>query len=128
MNDEKLIELAKLVLQQSIHSNLSWEETADKNTYQATLSKFVIRIGSRSSKYDQGEMDYLFSLVNSDGVAIESFDDVQLSNWIKKSPIPSDVNGYVILQEIYKNAKRKALGVDEALNDVLKELQGLPPF
>jgi hypothetical protein len=128
MTDEKLVELAKLVLHQTNFGNLGWEETAVKNTFQTTIAKYVIRISECQSKYEQGETDYVLSLINHEGLIIESFDDVQLSNWIKVSPQPSDVNGYVIMKDIFVNAKRKAMGVDKALDDVLKELGNLPPF
>lgn len=128
MTDEKLIELARLVLEQTNFNNLTWEETAAKDTFQATLSKYVIRVNSRSSIYEQAGTDYILTLVNQDGTIVESFDDVELTKLIKHYPLPTDLTGYAIMEEIFKNAKRHALGVDKALDDVLKELKRLPPF
>ena len=129
MTDDKIIELVNLVHSRTSVGTLKWEETVSPNMLQTTLSKYVIRIKVTANQaQDPDEVDYEISLVNSDGITLDSITDIELSKLLKNIPGQAGTNGYILMADIFKNAKRKALGVDKAYDDVLKELTDLPPF
>jgi hypothetical protein len=126
MTDAKIIELALVLHDRS--SMMPWEETANPQIFQSTLSNAVVRIKMGPSRETQGEVDYEIAIVNSNGMIIESFDDAALNRMVKNYSQYEEVRGYSVMAEIYQTAKRKALGVDKTLDDVLKELKDMPPF
>lgn len=128
MTDQKFIELAQIIADRTSLGAMSWEETSSEDMFQATLSKYVIRIKSSPSREVQDDVDYEINILNSDGARIESFTDSELTQILKKSGATSETNGYLLMKELFKNAKRSALGVDKALDDILKELKDSPPF
>jgi hypothetical protein len=128
MTDLKFIELAKIIATRTSEGAMTWEETGSEDAFQATLSKYIIRIKSSPSEQVPDEWDFEITILNSDGARLESFNDTDLTQLLKKSGDGNDPNGYVLMREIFKNAKRNALGVDKALDDILKELKELPPF
>ena len=127
MTDEKFIELARLIDDRTTSGAMKWEETGVDSLFQATLSKFVIRIKASQSNFAD-EIDYEISIMGRNGTMLESFSDMELSRILKNHPNAVEKNGYILMDHIFKNAKRTALGIDKAIDDVLKELNDLPPF
>ena len=59
---------------------------------------------------------------------LDSITDSELTQLFRKSTrIVMGKSGFDIMASIFKNAKRQALGVDKALDDILSELDDEPP-
>lgn len=63
---------------------------------------------------DQGE-DYGISIVNKEGLVIEELDDVSLSASGFRKPLER-------MQDLYRRARRRAMGVERALDEILSSL------
>ena len=125
MTEEKLVQLADKIEERSAAGTMRWEQTASNNEFQTTLSSFVIRIVCSPG---ENGIDYAIRLTDSNGEELESITDVELSKLTRK--ISRGVNskgGFEVMESIFKNAKRQALGVDKALDDILSELDDEPP-
>jgi hypothetical protein len=115
--------MAEKIEQRSEGGTLNWEKTASDYEFQATLSSFVIRI--RCNVTNEGA-DYVLSLTDNQGVNLESISDVELTKMIKRTGVYSK-SAFDLMENIFKNAKRHALGVEKALDDILTELNDVPP-
>ena len=128
MTEEKLIEFVTKLEAKTLSGNVKWEETAATDVFQATLSSFVIRI-CRSEARD-GSTDLEIDLVSKDGTIIESLSDGQFLRMVRKYQSAGallEVNAHGVMESIFTSARRMALGVDKALDDVLSELNGESP-
>jgi hypothetical protein len=71
---------------------------------------------------DEDTIDYFIEIVNEDGRTIDRFSDVTLE---KTDPSPQDHPGHFItMKDLFDVARRKALGVDQALDEILRNLDG----
>lgn len=66
-------------------------------------------------------VDYVVELMNADGRIIDRFSDVTLEG-TDPSPGGGHPNHFVRMRELYETARRQAFGVDQALDEILKEL------
>jgi hypothetical protein len=124
MTEEKLIQLVEKIESQTRAGNLNWEGTATDNEFQATLGNFVLRVARHVSS--DGSADFIINFVDKGGSDLESLSDIQLAKIARKAG-GYGVNAYDLMESIFKNAKRTALGVEKALDDILSELDDLPP-
>ena len=119
MTEEKLITLAEKLEAKTVAGTMFWEQTALDDQYQTNLSTVVIQIASLNT--EDGGVDYKLILIDHAGNVVEVMYDEDLTNMYKRVGKASK-NGFYLLQSIYKNAKRSALGVDKTLDKVLTEL------
>jgi hypothetical protein len=125
MTEEKLVQLADKIEERSAAGTLHWEQTAESNEFQTTLASFVVRIACYRGN---DGIDYAIRLIGSDGIELDSVTDVELTKLARKSPRDAfPKSGFEVMESIFKNAKRQALGVDKALDDILSELDDEPP-
>jgi hypothetical protein len=104
--------LVQRLHQKTLKGGLSWEETALKNAYQTSFSNYTIRIRLQ----DHEDNPYIFvSIFNHDGRLIDEFHDESIRDDLQ--------NSYPVMREIYDTARRSALGVEQALDDILDALQ-----
>jgi len=67
------------------------------------------------------------TIVNEVGSEIETFVDEDLSSeWFDE--IGVDEGPYTIMKSMYEVARRRALGSEQAINDILRELDDDLPF
>lgn len=95
---------------------ITWEKTANEGLLQATVAKYVIRFWPEGP---DGSETYHISVRDANGSLLDSFNDEQFD-----APGESQLEGsmYRKMQAAYLKAKRQALGVDKALDELLKEL------
>jgi hypothetical protein len=100
---------------------VKWEETADEGVYQAAFPNYTIRLSSRWNGEMEG-LDYFMRLYNENGTLIEEISDEDFH------AIDKDAGTYKFLAETYESARRIAMGVEQALDDLLRELDDNLPF
>jgi hypothetical protein len=110
--DEKLLKLVQKLLEKTNAGETRWEETVRPDTFQASFPNHVVWI---STHQNSGADDYVISILNEVGVAIESADDNALSKAFPQSKV------FETMRELYGLARRGALGVDAALDSLLSE-------
>ena len=93
---------------------IEWETTERAGKYQVSFSNYSIRIFKSISNETPGDDDYIIQVINGYGETVEEVSDVDI-----KSLLP---DAYKIMKNTYELARRKAMGVDEALDSILDEL------
>jgi hypothetical protein len=109
MADGKLVELAKLIYDRTRSGELVWEKTTDPGIFQASFPKYAVTI-----RMIRG--DGVLHLFNDKGEMIESLSDT----------IPfrtQEGDDKFLLDVIFELARRRAMGVDQAIEELLLELK-----
>jgi hypothetical protein len=104
---EQVSKLVERLKRLSAEGKVDWEETADEDTFQAAVSKFVVtvsRIGPRS------DPSYRITIRDQTGKVIEEATAYSGQEWGQ-------------LSDIHDLARRRALHVDEALSELLSSLE-----
>jgi len=96
---------------------LEWEKTEKADVFQLAFPNFTIRISKRPSEVEP-EDDYIISVIDSEGVEIESMSDVDL-----KSIYTLPGEAYRMMKYIWESARGYALGVEQTLDIIIKELE-----
>lgn len=104
-NEEKMTQILDALLAKTADGKLTWEETEAVNAYCAVLQEGSVRIEKIGPDY------YSLKVYNGQGVVLEEITRSATSE------LPQ-------LQELHEVAHRSALGVDEALDNILSELGG----
>ena len=115
MTTEKYEKIVDGLARKTANDELEWKETADPNTFQVSFVNYSITIEERYVP-EQNLPDYLVTIRNSEGNAIDSFSDTFLDQ--------RSMGYYKVMRDIYQKARRQALGVDSALDEILNELEG----
>jgi hypothetical protein len=107
MDTDKLAEIANIVYEKTKAGEILWEKTSEDGAFQTSLPKYsIIAFRPRGGEYP------LLRLFNERGELLEEFSPIRAirAHFLDK------------LIELYDMVRRKALGVDEALDDILKVL------
>lgn len=108
MAGSKIARIIQGVDRQTKAGKIDWETTETEGVFQASFANYSIRLSCSEA---EAGLDYWFVIINNEGLAIESVSDVQLSQEINAA--------YRFMENLYVNARRAALGVDKALDDLL---------
>jgi hypothetical protein len=100
---DKLIELSQ-------RNKVGWQETADEDTFLASVGKFVVTIAKQSRK------SYSFTIADQAGKTLEESREEESGFLI------DDVH-YDRLVKLHELARRRALNVDQALSEMLYSLE-----
>jgi hypothetical protein len=107
--------LVQTLMVKSKAGELAWKPRSNENSFVVSLSKGGVIISKDIEDY---ETVYTISVVNSNGVTVDTFTDVDLT--VEEAlPVWNDR-----LAALFEMARRTALKSDEVLDGVLKELQG----
>jgi hypothetical protein len=96
---------------------IDWKPSINVNTFQVSFRDNTLRITSRPN---ENEQDFLVQLVNSNGELVETFSDLDLND--SDEPTESRKSWFGILRDLYENARRKALGADKVLDEIIADL------
>lgn len=103
-----------------LHANtaqgkIQWERTSAQEVYQASFPNYAVRVSRKQGDPDVGP-DYFVSVRDEQGSVIESVGDVEVDQAVPNS------RAYQLMSELHAMARRRALGVDKALDSLLNEL------
>jgi len=115
MAEDKGRQFVDRICEKTIAGSLSWEKTTKEGLLQTTLGGYVIRFS-----YDDDGQLYTLSLFNVEGQRMEVFNDEQFD---RPGTAPEPTSMFQKMKLAYTAARRKALGVDKAITDILTELQ-----
>lgn len=127
MSQERSLERA-LALVQALHARtregrVDWRETHDARMFATESGDFDISVRQVPDKEFPDQPDYKLEVVSrSTGRTIETISNVTLRPVMDR--ITSEgLNPYVVLEQTYEMARRKALRVDDALETILDSLK-----
>lgn len=120
MGDERLIKIAESFVEKTRVGKISWEETADENTFLTSFTDYSAQV---SKYYEAGQQQFRFAVVNSKGRVLES---VSPPPRVRVEGARMQVNRfYKSLEELFELARRSALKVDPTLDHILESVQKL---
>ena len=111
MTSQKHIALVFNLRGRTHDGQLDWEESALPGAFEVAFSNYTIRISQDNDGYE-------VSILDKVGRLIESFSDVNVPDtaWM-----PGETS-YGVFSEVYEMARRISYGVEQALNEILEEL------
>jgi hypothetical protein len=117
---DKLWQFVEKLAEKTINGGLQWERTPDDGMYQASFPKYTVRLFLR---HRNEEPDYIVAILDEEGQIIEEASDVQITNSNNLGRQP-----FELMAEMYKAARRRAMGVDSALDELISSLDPDVPF
>lgn len=114
---EKLLALLDKLRSRTVDGKVDWQRTADDEAYLAPFPNYSVLI----FPHDPGEPvpDYIVRIVDQTGSTIEEISKVDLAQIAQRSPLEA----YEFMSELYKGARRKAMGAAQAFDTILESLE-----
>ena len=109
MSSPKFAAIIRALIQNTTDGKVEWAAVAGTQEYLAILPSHVIAIGVEGP-------DYVLRILDRDGDEIEQVKDPQLGSYME-SP-------YTVMMQLHTLARRSSIGAEQALDAVLKELEG----
>jgi hypothetical protein len=109
MPDAKLAALIRKLSQKTNENSVQWEKTVEPEVFQASFPGYTIQITN-----DAG--DIILRIYNDEGALMEEAKDTEFT----RDHIPG--GPFTVMNGMFTKARRKALGVDQALDTLLSEL------
>jgi len=114
--EERLWQLVLRLKQKTAEGSVSWEATPNKSTFQTSFPKYSVRLAELPG---EPENDYDIRIYDEGGRLLESASDVAISKSIETL---TGQESFKAMKELYTMARRQALGVEEALDELLASL------
>ncbi|HLY47539.1 MAG TPA: hypothetical protein VKQ73_18315 [Stellaceae bacterium] len=112
---DKYVQILNGLMERTDKGDLDWTETANKSAFLVSFPNYSIIFSEEQSQ--SGDLpDYLISIKNSEGRTVDSFSDVDL---LSAEP---GRKYFETMRDFFNKVRRKALRVDEALDDILSHL------
>lgn len=121
MADNRLIKIVGRLREKTIRGELIWEATFDEGVFSLSFSNYSILISLKPTKAAEippDVEDLVLTIVNNEGITIEEVRDIDFDKDDFDGEVP-----FMVMNDIYKNARRSAMGIDEAINSILAELE-----
>jgi len=116
MSYPKMANLVLSLLRQTNNGKLGWDQTEKVDVFQASFPRYSVRIYTEQKSPFQ--MDYIIQIINDMGEIIEEVADTELNSVMD--------DAYRDMKDLFESARRNAMGVEQALDDLLDFLH--PPF
>jgi hypothetical protein len=114
---EKQIELLTRLLDRTKEGMLDWKPTASDDAFQVSFKKTGLRISRDTDS--NGETTYTVEMLDKNGNLVDSFTDTQLD--LEKYSAVNE-KFYLATREAFELARRKALGADKVIDEIINEL------
>jgi hypothetical protein len=111
--DKKLITVITRLYAKTKDDVVEWEPSEDANLFAVKFSDYTISLVRILPSKDHPEW-FNLSIANSDGAAIQEMDSSTARD-----------NGFVDMSDLFYRARRHAVDLNTALDDILKDLDDL---
>jgi hypothetical protein len=115
---DKLIRLARLIYEKTKNGEIKWEATPEEGTFQASLSNYSILI-KRSPKA---------SMIPPNVLLDPTYFTIQICN--EQGQVMEELtwgDGFEEMRDLFELARRGAMGVEKALDDLIGTLEASTP-
>ena len=116
MTEQKVYDLVKRLLVRTKRGELAWERTTSNEEFLTSFPNYSVKVGLEWNQYHEVS-NVVLEIYDAGGRAIETSIDGQLA-----AKLPPQESVVATMRELYNEARRKALGVDDALDKLLSEL------
>jgi hypothetical protein len=114
----KIETLIQRIHEQTKAGKLKWQLTESEEVFQAAIPNYALRISTRPNRNNRQHTDYVITIYNDEGSPIEDVIDIDL-DWSSAGYDPEET-----MKDIYDMARGQAMGVEEALNELLNYFSG----
>ena len=115
MSYPRMVYLVQKLYRRTDDGSVQWEETESEGVFQAPFPEYTVCLSMQLPDGNApGSEDYVLSIFDARGVEIEEISDVDLAEDLADS--------YEVMKHLYRAARRKAMGVDQALDSILSSL------
>jgi hypothetical protein len=118
MVDDRIARLVSRLHRNTKNNKISWSVTADDEIFEAAFPRYALRIHAGEGRFSNM---YFINILNEHGVSVENFSDADLTDRFFGTAPEQGWDG--LMREIYEMARRQALGADQAIDDILVELE-----
>jgi hypothetical protein len=108
--DKKLITVMTRLYAKTKADLVDWEPSEDANIFAVKFSDYAISLVRILPTKDRAEW-FNLSIANSDGAVIQEMDSITAKD-----------NGFADMPDLFYRARRHAVDLNSALDDILKEL------
>ena len=116
MSFDKYAQILDLLVEKTDSGKLDWKETGDESRFVVSFPNYSVLIGEERGGSEVP--DYFISIVNSEGKIVDSFSNLGPSlNDLSEHPT-------IVMQDLFNKARRRALRVDDALDNIIAHLAG----
>lgn len=115
MGNPKLAKILLFLADKTSAGTITWEETARPGVFQTSLSDYTIQLSQWENEVLPEDPDYMIQVRNTDGQIIDEARDEQLKEDMQEP--------FKIMHALYESARRVAMGVEQALDDIISGLQ-----
>lgn len=112
MSYPKIARLVNVLKSQTESGSLSWSQTEKPDMFQASFPNYSVRIFVKAS--NPIEQDYILQIINQLGEIVEEVSDPDLNGFMETP--------YKVMRDLHDSARRSAMGVENALDDILSWL------
>jgi hypothetical protein len=109
MSTQKLAELVTRLIRLTDQDRIEWTLGPDERSVMAAFPSYGVSLREHGS-------DFVIDIYNQQGNIIESIRDPEVAPWIP--------NSFQLMRSMYASARRRALGIDQAIDTLLDELPG----
>jgi hypothetical protein len=121
MADSNSLRLLQRVYGRTMRRTLEWRETNEERVFISNVGAYQVRIREIYDPEYPEQPDYALDIIRADGTWIESITNRDLRAFFDEKF--EGRNPYQLLQETHQMAHKVALGVDEAIAELLAELE-----
>jgi hypothetical protein len=115
MNYEKIARVIRALSRSAAAGATSWRKLDSQTAYEAEFAQYAVRISAEQTEdANASPSKYKLEIIKDDRV-IETVTSDQL-----KAALPASA---FILREMYDAARKKALGVEDVLDEILQSLK-----
>lgn len=114
--EEKVLKLVERLYAKTEAGEIPWERTSARGVFQVAFPSYTVKLSSRPNDENPESPDYIVSILDESGVVIERATDIELQK------VAIDLKVFQMMDDLYTTARRRALGVDSALDSLLGEL------
>jgi len=116
MSYPKIARLVETLLLQTEAGTLQWAQTERSEIFQASFPRYSIRVYPDNNR-SALQPDYFLQILNEVGEIVEEVSDPDLRDVMELA--------FTKMQNLYEGARRSAMGVESALDEILDFLDPL---
>jgi hypothetical protein len=110
MSNEKLFNLVRRLHKSTTEGALNWDVTEKSGVFQSSLAGYAVRLEVRKSRAHPVDNEYFMTILDPLGDVVEEMGDEESEG------------AFLIMKDLYECARREALGVDRAIDEILRDL------
>lgn len=114
MISKKIYWLLRRLFHMTQENKLEWGETGREGVYQIAVDEYTIRIAEERGEDPKSPPRYVLSICNAKGAVLEQITGGDMTEHLH--------NSGEYLGDLYQRARRIAMGVETALDRIIKQL------